>query len=145
MDTNEGVAIAGRRRRRHSEEFKAQVVMASRQPGVSMAAVTMAHGINANLLRRWVCRRAALPHEVVSAKSPSVASRNAFVPLSLAAPIADEPSPDIRIATGPKSTEGKEGVARNAWRGGNRQKLRELAKMVNAEIRAAREIVAAIH
>jgi transposase len=44
----------GRRRRRHSDEFKADAVAACTQPGMSMAAVAMAHGINANLLRRWV-------------------------------------------------------------------------------------------
>jgi transposase len=46
--------VGGRRRRRHSDEFKANAVAACLQPGVSMAAVAMAHGINANLLRRWV-------------------------------------------------------------------------------------------
>jgi transposase len=97
VDTNEGVAIAGRRRRRHSEEFKAQVVMASRQPGVSMAAVAMAHGINANLLRRWVCQRAGLPQEVVTEKAPGDASRHAFIPLALAAPLADVPLHEIRV------------------------------------------------
>lgn len=43
-----------RERRRHSDEFKRQVVAACRQPGVSMAAVALANGLNANLLRRWV-------------------------------------------------------------------------------------------
>lgn len=43
-----------RRRRSHSEEFKAQAVESCKQPGVSVAAVAMANGINANLLRRWV-------------------------------------------------------------------------------------------
>ena len=47
-------------------------------------------------------------------------------------------------STGPKSAEGKERVARNAWRGGHRQKLRDLAKMVNAEIRAARQTIALV-
>ena len=47
-------AAPGRRRRVHSAEFKTQAVQASQQPGVSMASVAMAHGINANLLRRWV-------------------------------------------------------------------------------------------
>ena len=31
-----------------------QVVAACLQPGVSMAAVALANGLNANLLRRWV-------------------------------------------------------------------------------------------
>lgn len=30
----------------------------------------------------------------------------------------------------------------NAWRGGHRQKLRELSKLVNAEIRAAKRLIA---
>ena len=44
-------------------------------------------------------------------------------------------------STGPKSVEGKERVAANAWRGGHRVQLRELSKLVNAEIRKARELV----
>lgn len=46
--------VAGRRRRRHSEQFKAEVVGACRRPGVSIAAIALANGLNANLLRRWV-------------------------------------------------------------------------------------------
>lgn len=41
-------------RRRHSEEFRARVVTACRRPGVSVAAVALAHGLNANLVRRWL-------------------------------------------------------------------------------------------
>ena len=47
-------------------------------------------------------------------------------------------------STGPKSQEGKAAVSRNGWSGGHRQKLRELSKMVNAEIRQAKELVASI-
>lgn len=47
-------------------------------------------------------------------------------------------------STGPKSPDGKLQVARNAWRGGHRQQLRELTKMVNAEVRQARELVASV-
>lgn len=43
-----------RKRRRHSEEFRARVVAGCRQPGVSVAAVALAHGLNANLVRRWI-------------------------------------------------------------------------------------------
>ena len=41
-------------RRRHAEEFKRQVISACQQPGISIAAVALANGLNANLLRRWV-------------------------------------------------------------------------------------------
>lgn len=53
-----------RRRRTHSEEFKAQAVESCKQPGVSVASVAMANGINANLLRRWV-QAAASPAAVM--------------------------------------------------------------------------------
>lgn len=46
--------VGRRRRRTHSDEFKAEAVAACSRPGVSMAAIALAHGINANLLRRWV-------------------------------------------------------------------------------------------
>ena len=41
-------------RRTHSPEFKARVLAACRQPGASIAAVALAHGINANVLRKWL-------------------------------------------------------------------------------------------
>ncbi|WAC75703.1 transposase [Roseateles sp. SL47] len=47
-------AVPRRRRRVHSDEFKARAVASCMQPGMSVAAVAMAHGVNANLLRRWV-------------------------------------------------------------------------------------------
>ena len=36
---------------------------------------------------------------------------------------------------------GKKKVATNAWTGGHRVQLRELTKLVNAEVRASRELV----
>ena len=44
----------GRRRGRYSDDFKHQVVTTCLEPGVSTAAVALANGLNANLLRRWV-------------------------------------------------------------------------------------------
>jgi len=41
------------RRRRHTPEFK-QALVALCRPGVSTSAVALAHGVNANLLRRWI-------------------------------------------------------------------------------------------
>jgi transposase-like protein len=43
----------GRRRRRHSAEFKADVVAACCQLGVSTASVALAYSVNPNLVRRW--------------------------------------------------------------------------------------------
>jgi transposase len=93
VHTNEAIVMAaGRRRRKHSDEFKAQAVRACEQPGVSMAAVALAHGINANLLRRWVLRSR-------TADTTALCSTNktapAFVALSLPA-LATAPG-EIRI------------------------------------------------
>lgn len=54
MDTFPIELPARRRRRRHSPEFRAAVIEACRQPGVSVAAVALANGLNANMLRKWV-------------------------------------------------------------------------------------------
>ena len=43
-------------------------------------------------------------------------------------------------STGPLSSEGRAKVAKNAYKGGHRLMLRELSRMVNAEIREAREL-----
>ena len=43
-----------RQRTTYSKPFKAQVVQECLQPGVSMASVALRHGINANLVRKWI-------------------------------------------------------------------------------------------
>jgi hypothetical protein len=43
-----GIDLMGRRHRhRHSAEFKAAVIQECHKPGVSIAAVALAHGLNA--------------------------------------------------------------------------------------------------
>ena len=54
MDTAAVVGAAPRRSRRHAPEFKARVIAACLEPGVSIAAVALANGLNANFLRTWV-------------------------------------------------------------------------------------------
>lgn len=85
-----------RRRRRHSAAFKAQLVQACRQPGVSSAAVALANGLNANLLRRWVndSEQAGLAGATVMSKLAAAHAASKFVPLQLPAPV---PLADIRI------------------------------------------------
>ena len=91
-----------RRRRIHSDEFKANAVASCMQPGMSMAAVAMAQGVNANLLRRWV-RDAEMKSgtTVVSATTAEASktqeAKTVFVPVSLPAPVPPAQAPDIRI------------------------------------------------
>ncbi|WP_408320336.1 transposase [Paraburkholderia sp. RL17-347-BIC-D] len=53
VNTIDQDAPSGRRkRRRYTNEFKAEVVAACQGPGVSVAAIALMHKLNANLLRR---------------------------------------------------------------------------------------------
>ena len=47
-------------------------------------------------------------------------------------------------ATGPRTPEGKTIASGNAYKGGHLVMLRELSRMVNAEIKASRDLVEAI-
>ena len=46
-------------RRRHSDELKARVLAACDAPGASISGVALAHGLNANLVRKWRSGRGA--------------------------------------------------------------------------------------
>ena len=87
----------GRRRRRtHSSEFKAQVVAACSHPGISIAAVATANGVNANLARRWVIEAARCASDAtrLPARASGVAQTPAFVAVQLP---CTQSAPDIRI------------------------------------------------
>jgi len=43
-----------RTRRNHAPDLKREVILACQQPGASVAGVALAHGLNANLVRRWL-------------------------------------------------------------------------------------------
>ena len=46
-------------KRLYADEFKAELVRQCLVPGTSVAATGPAHGINANLLRRWIVQHGA--------------------------------------------------------------------------------------
>lgn len=92
MNTH-GVDLKGRRRRRrHSAEFKASVIGECLKPGVSIAAIALAHGLNANMLRKWVIdaeHKGVAPLAATAAQMPDPppAPPPTFVPLALPAPV----------------------------------------------------------
>ena len=51
-----GVRVNRTGRRTYTTDFKLAVVGQCGEPGVSVAAIAMAHRINANLVRRWLVR-----------------------------------------------------------------------------------------
>jgi transposase len=75
MAPTEYTPAPSRSHRRHSAEFKAKVIAACLQPGVSIASVALANQLNANFLRSWV--RAYRDQQLASAQmSTSIASRD---------------------------------------------------------------------
>jgi transposase len=84
-----------RRRRRHSAEFKAQVIQACKQPGVSIAATALRYQLNANQVRIWI--RA---HDQLAIEPKQIAPTAAipeFIPIQLPAPTKVSATPDIVI------------------------------------------------
>ena len=81
------------KRRFYSPEFKLQIVGECCQAGASIAAVALKHGVNANIVHRWLREHS---------QGMLAVQRLAFMPVTLTAPSTSPlpvaPSaPDIRI------------------------------------------------
>ena len=96
MDTNALAVQAPRRNRRHAPEFKALVIAACLQPGVSIAAVALANGLNANFLRSWVKAYRDQQRSDVTIGVPAKRAAPTLVPVRVQAP-SDEPSGTIEV------------------------------------------------
>lgn len=79
-----------RQRSSYPKPFKAQVVQECLQPGATVSSVAIAHGINANVIRKW------LPLY----RHTSVAALPAFVPLKAPPKRPSEASAIIEIPVG---------------------------------------------
>jgi transposase-like protein len=79
---------ARRTHRTYAREFKAELVAACQVPGASIAALARQHGMNANVLHRWLKEHERSGCHALAARSaPGVAPPSpAFIPLALAAP-----------------------------------------------------------
>jgi transposase len=106
VNTNqEDAPTERRRRRRYSDQFKAEVVAACQATGVSVAAVALEHRLNANLLRRWIDQAEGRlpqgmpgrPAEVQTLPSP------AFVPIALEQRVAHPAEIRIEVHRGNQS------------------------------------------
>ena len=105
MDTSVFVESPGRRAPRgHGAEFKEQVIRACRQPGVSVASVALANGLNANMLRRWVSEAGRVGPVAAGSQGAVAVSAAAmagglpgFVAVQMPTPPAAAAAPDIHI------------------------------------------------
>jgi transposase len=104
-----------RRRREHSAEFKQELVARSLQPGVSVAAIAMEHGINANLLFGWRRRHLQAHDSQARPEWPSAV----LLPVTIEAPARSVPhdAPTATPRTSAGSIEIEIGNARVRLRG----------------------------
>ena len=87
-------------RRFYSPELKGQVRQECRQSGASVAGVALSHGINANIVHRWLREHSQTALVLQSQANVNAnANANAFVPVTLDEPaqsFAPQAAPDIR-------------------------------------------------
>lgn len=90
---------ARRTHRTYAPEFKAELVAASQVPGASIAALALQHGMNANVLHRWLKEHQRNGCHASAARSaPGLASSSAaFIPLALPAPTLAAREQEIRV------------------------------------------------
>ena len=108
-----------RRRREHSAEFKRELVARSLEPSVSVAAIAMEGGINANLLFGW--RRKHLSALAQDGDAALRGSTAVLLPVSIETAPAERPctpatASSVRTAGG--TIEIEIGSARVRLRGG---------------------------
>lgn len=74
-----------RSRRTHSPEFKAEVIQACSQPGVSIRSVALTRGLNPSLVRHWLASRSTGAGLNVArpAQQPSTRAASGFVALGI--------------------------------------------------------------
>ena len=91
-----------RTHRTHPAQFKAELVAACAQPGVSIAALAGQHGMNANVLHRWLKEHQRSGHHQLAAHSPAAALEMtsplaAFIPLQLPAAAPQSEPREIKM------------------------------------------------
>ena len=79
-------------RRRYDKQAKAELVQACLKPGVSVARVALDHGINANLLRKWITL-----HLQKQEQSPVAPSPSPFVPVVATGSCSKRAEPGLRV------------------------------------------------
>jgi transposase len=94
VDTMQDTPTKRRARRHHAPELKGEIINACRQPGASVAAIALSHGVNANLVHRWLKQADTGSGALTLAKSEPAA----FVALPMSATGISAMAPEpIRI------------------------------------------------
>ncbi|HLP69398.1 MAG TPA: transposase [Rhizobium sp.] len=66
--------VGGNGRRRYDPASKDRLVAACLEPGVSVSKLALEHGVNANLLRKWIKKRTETQSRAAPFSSPAKVS-----------------------------------------------------------------------
>jgi len=88
--------------RTYTRQFKAELVVACQQPGASIAAIALQHGMNANVLHRWLKEHERDGrHRLIGPDPLGVAFPTspgpAFIPLKLPTGMLEPTACDIKV------------------------------------------------
>ena len=85
-------------RRKHSTQFKAEVLQACRQADASVAAIALRNGLNANVVYHWL-REEAQGVEAGAGSHAAVSTRHGaeFFAVQMPQPAVAAVSPEIRV------------------------------------------------
>ena len=89
------VGVRSNGKRVYADEFKAELVRQCLVPGTSVAATGMTHGVNANLLRRWIVLHGASDRAAEQAPALLPVTLQASSPASTPAPPCAPSEPSI--------------------------------------------------
>lgn len=89
-------------RRYHHLPFKLQIVQECSAPGATIAGAAQQHGLNANLVHKWIVALQRRPQAnstpvPTPVATPTPAPKPSFVPVPLEPPRPDQPLASIRI------------------------------------------------
>ena len=103
-DAKNGVPVAtqerARTRRTYTLQFKREVAAQCLEPGASVSAIALSHGINANVVRKWLPKARGVPSTGVATMLPVSVQPGAVVvnpkPRSTAMPLTG-PRPPMEL------------------------------------------------
>ncbi|RYE42223.1 MAG: transposase [Hyphomicrobiales bacterium] len=93
---------ARRTHRTYTPAFKAELVAACLEPGTSIAALASSHGMNANVLHRWLKEHARTGcHQPIAPQPPSTPALSSaipeFIPLRLPNATAEAVATELKV------------------------------------------------
>lgn len=97
MYPNKEPSRKGRTHRTYSPEFRADLVAQSHQLGMSCSALAISHGMNPNVLRRWIKEAGQKPAPEMAMQHIDTVPTFIPLPIAVTPPAPESPAVPMRI------------------------------------------------